>query len=628
MDANRFDRLARVLGVAGSRRATLSALVTALSAPLLGDDDAEAGRRRRKRGHDRDRRGRRHDRSRSTVEAEKKKKKKKKKGCPGGKTKCGKKCVDTKADAANCGGCGRACAAPGSCETGVCTCPGGVFCDDVCVQGGVCCDADDCAAQPCKTAACTDNQCVYSPVVGHVACDGGICCDGECIIDGECCATGDCNILTCQTVECDANECVYANAAPGTECDGGICCAGVCIDPETNNDNCGACGAVCVAPDTCIDGECDCITDCSGGKICGPDGCNGQCPAGCGPNQSCTNGGTQCVCDFASCEDACCAEGEICCNGECQEFDCCDSQQCANPAFPICGDTHSCRVCTDGDECVAVGKGNLCCNGQCASGDCCIEEDCAPLACTTQVECFGNTCLYTPEPNGTVCSDDQDPGICCSGTCRVAAECCTDTECTRDDPFCDANGQCVQCLTVEDCASGECSIRSCDDGVCNLVTAPDEPTDECPTGCCGGDCCNGDQICFQGGCCEPTAGCPFGFCGMFDAGCGVVHECSTNCISGFTCCEDFCRNTDEDETHCGVCGHACADDDICNSGICGIQCADTFCAEESATPDCCIGEGGVGTCTNKQSDPSNCGQCGTVCGESQICQNGQCVNAN
>ena len=246
MDANRFDHLARVLAVAGSRRATLAALLTGLAAPLLGDDGAAAGRRRHPRHHTRGHRDRHRDPSPSAVAAEKKKKKKK---CKGGKTKCGKKCIDTKTDAANCGGCARPCAAPGSCQNGLCACPGGIICNDVCVQGGDCCDASDCDAQVCQTAACTSNQCAYSP------------------------------------------------AADETECTGGICCGGECIDPETDDGNCGACDTACTLPETCIDGTCGCIADCDG-KVCGDDGCGGQCLPGCAANETCQNGA--CVCDVCA----------------------------------------------------------------------------------------------------------------------------------------------------------------------------------------------------------------------------------------------------------------------------------------------------------------------------------------
>jgi len=105
MDANYVASLVRALSRTPSRRLVMriTAGLTAGSflTPLLGIRDGEAKKK-------------------------KKKKKKKKPECPSGKQKCGNACVDTKADSANCGGCGKTCASDQACQQG--SCPGGA-CD-------------------------------------------------------------------------------------------------------------------------------------------------------------------------------------------------------------------------------------------------------------------------------------------------------------------------------------------------------------------------------------------------------------------------------------------------------------------------------------------------------------------
>src|SRR5207244_2368403 len=48
------------------------------------------------------------------------------------------------------------------------------------------------------------------------------------------------------------------------------------------------------------------------------------------------------------------------------------------------------------------------------------------------------------------------------------------------------------------------------------------------------------------------------------------------------------------------------------------------CSCPTATPDAC-GAGSSAFCTNKQTDPTNCGSCSTVCTAGQKCQAGVCV---
>ena len=95
MEDERFDALARVWGTPTDRR-----VVTALLGHALAGLGLALG-----------------------LGAETQAKPKKKpKGCKRGLVKCGsgKTCVDTRTNARNCGGCGKACAAGTTCVNGIC----------------------------------------------------------------------------------------------------------------------------------------------------------------------------------------------------------------------------------------------------------------------------------------------------------------------------------------------------------------------------------------------------------------------------------------------------------------------------------------------------------------------------
>ena len=202
MDPSRFDGLARGIARLTSRRTTLAGLLAGLAVPLLGEADAGARTQRGKHQQQH-----RHDADKSPghagrqVDAEKKKKKKKK--CKGGTVKCGKICVNSATDRANCGACGKVCAASESCQGGACTCDG-ALCPGCCA-GGVC------------QAGTSNGQC-GARGVACVTCDNlktNSCVDGVC----------KCGVFAA----CGANE---------------QCCGDQCVNVTTVQ-NCGTCGKVC-----------------------------------------------------------------------------------------------------------------------------------------------------------------------------------------------------------------------------------------------------------------------------------------------------------------------------------------------------------------------------------------------
>ena len=153
--------------------------------------------------------------------------------CGGGLTACGETCVDTDTDADNCGGCGRPCTLPNA----LAQCTGGACAITACTQGYADCDAnpangcevhvaDDaancggcghaCAAnEVCVEGACQAAACVQ-PLQTCTA-GGASCCDGRtcggltsgCGGSLRCCAAAN--------QEC-FNACDCCNAGAGAGC--------------------------------------------------------------------------------------------------------------------------------------------------------------------------------------------------------------------------------------------------------------------------------------------------------------------------------------------------------------------------------------------------------------------------
>jgi hypothetical protein len=84
--------------------------------------------------------------------------------CKTGLTACNDRCVDTNADPANCGGCGKSCGQGQGCADGTCNgCSDGQkACDGRCIPANACCRDSDCAGgkrcQTNGTCACPNNM--------------------------------------------------------------------------------------------------------------------------------------------------------------------------------------------------------------------------------------------------------------------------------------------------------------------------------------------------------------------------------------------------------------------------------------------------------------------------------------
>ena len=86
------------------------------------------------------------------------------------------------------------------------------------------------------------------------------------------------------------------------------------------------------------------------------------------------------------------------------------------------------------------------------------------------------------------------------------------------------------------------------------------------------------------------------------------------CGTGTTQCGGACVNLTKDPTHCGQCGTVCGAGEACENGACALTC-------NGGTKKC-------GTsCVDSRLDPANCGDCNTKCGSGLVCSNSACATS-
>ena len=242
-------------------------------------------------------------------------------------------------------------------------CPGAA---PVCSDAGVC--EPDC--QP----SCEGREC------GDDGCDGDC---GNCEADFLCSETGKCE-PDCEVL-CMGKQC--GPAGPDDDCQ-----CGACGDHETCSElstcicafaPCG--GACCPEGDVCFEDAC-CTPDCED-KECGDDGCGGSCGE-CGEDQVCGED-KLCLCAFETCEAGCCAEEEQCFDGACCTASC-DGLACGDDGCGgSCGECGVGTVCSEAGACVC--EFQTCGDACCPDGDLCFEEACCPPDCA-DVACGDDGC--------------------------------------------------------------------------------------------------------------------------------------------------------------------------------------------------------------------------------------------
>ncbi|HUB07500.1 MAG TPA: hypothetical protein VMB50_10890 [Myxococcales bacterium] len=290
------------------------------------------------------------------------------------------------------------------------------------------------------------------------------------------------------------------------------------------------------------------------------------------------------------------------------------------------GSTGGLAACAGGENspCPFDGGQGICCAGSCVD----------VLTSLTNCGACGQAC-----PVGGACSyascvlPDGGPDLCVPGGCPAGTLClaqfglCFPTSCAGigDGTGCTLDGG------VDSCCGGSCIDQSTDPSNCGL----------CHNVCPAGTTCTPDGIsadcdlpdgrledCSDGGCPAGTrctgASCLPTTCDASEQG---QFECA-NPSGGpglGTCCESSCTDRLSDPQNCGVCGNVCPAGSFCSYGSCpAISCA----GAPSGTA-CVLASGGQGSCCNDScvdttSDPQNCQYCGFICPTGATCNGSLC----
>ncbi|MBM4353862.1 MAG: hypothetical protein FJ109_08710, partial [Deltaproteobacteria bacterium] len=262
---------------------------------------------------------------------------------------------------AQCGACegGGVCQAGGTCYVPACAgkecgtdpmgfacgnCPAGKVCEEglgKCLSlpepclpkskpgcGGCDCEACVCGKYP---NCCTENWDIFCVA----ACEVG--CGFDCSPCPE--------KPSCEGIECGkfcGLEC--GKCDKGKVCSYGKCCAPSCAGKVCGSDGCGGQCGTCPGTDECEAGQCVACKPKCAGKECGGDGCGGECGT-CPQDAECVSG----VCKKQSCFDACGGQSvfDCWCDAACMQYgDCCPDVCLECPE--ICGETGCQKIGAEG----------------------------------------------------------------------------------------------------------------------------------------------------------------------------------------------------------------------------------------------------------------------------------------
>lgn len=534
----------------------------------------------------------------------------------------------------DCGGCGIACARANASAT----CLSGTCATASCNSGFANCDGID--TNGCETSLTTLTSC------------------GGC---GVACARAN------ATAECSNGSCRIDFCNPGfANCDGVD--ANGCETSLTTLANCGACGTVCSlvnSGETCASGVCE-ITTCASGY----GDCDAMDSTGCETSlrtltdcgacgAPCARPGASATCAAGSCAISSCNPGQGDCDGS-------DSNGCEASLSTL---TH-CGAC--GVSCDLANASESCPGGTCTLGTCAAGYGNCDGTSANGCETALNT-LTNCGGCGSSCALMNASESCASGSCEI-------TMCTSGFEDCDAmdsNGcerstrtltdcggcgvACSRAGATATCASGSCSIASCNAGRgnCDAVEANGcEATLTTLTNCgsCGATCDlpNATESCGTGSCTLGTCSAGFGNCDMASSnGCETALNTLTNCGmcgmicdlpgAGESCATGTCQLSGC-STGFGDCNMSSADGcetpltTLMNCGGCGTPCDLSNATESCATGTCAITacDAGFGNCDGLAANGceaplntlTNCGACMSPCSlanASESCSTGTCT---
>jgi hypothetical protein len=531
----------------------------------------------------------------------------------------------------------------GSCGT----CPAGASCN----KDGIC----EIVCQPnCDLVACGSDGCGGSC---GLCPNGQACLYGECVWATSCEELADC-IWDCPQWDQACKGQCYQKASPEAQDQWWqlVQCIQEVCGPQPQE----GCGG------KAIQGECaevwnacqDCTPMCVG-KMCGADGCGGNCGV-CPAGFACDNFGTclcqpQCEgkeCGLDSCGGSCgtCPKGDVCnflgfciCNPKCE------GKQCGKDG---CGGT--CGKCPPGAEC---GPDGQCLPGPIMCGDGWCDEqlgescDNCPLDCP----CFFSCCephdmpgCDDPEVTDCTCMFDEFccqqfwDDLCvgeaieqCGLNCGGCKPNCFNKECGPDG----CQGSCGTCPPATSCNAG---------GICEQVCKPNCKDKACGSDGCGGSCglCSAGMACVQNACipsssCEELVDCWWS-CPPFDEDCEA--QCSQNAspeakeqwweLAG--CIMQYCDDNSPDGCWQNAINGPCIEYWLACQG-CTPACEGKQCGDDGCGGDCGQCPGGYACdpfgycicepqCEDKVCGKNGCGgSCGT-CPAGQICNYlGHCV---
>jgi hypothetical protein len=124
--------------------------------------------------------------------------------------------------------------------------------------------------------------------------------------------------------------------------------------------------------------------------------------------------------------------------------------------------------------------------------------------------------------------------------------------------------------------------------------------------------------------CKAQQQCVLGVC------VGVCGQLAFSCVldAGIgLCCGTACVDVNSDPANCGICGSACLAQGICADG----QCTQTQCNVDGADGVNCAVDGGMtgvccaGACVDLTSNALACSQCGEACPSGASCTQGACT---